>query len=341
MTKARNILSPSASDRCWPTLLAACALLLSMLAPAAVSAAADPTTADCLAANERSISLRNKHQLRAARAELLICATASCPEDVRNECARRVAEVNSQMPTIVFEIKDQHDNDLSAVAVAMDGQTLVERLEGTALSIDPGEHVFVFSAAGQPPVEKRLVIRESEKGRRERIVIGAPGAPGGPVAPAPTPPIAGPAQPAVAPPTFALSPPMAQQQPVYHDAGPDGGKSTRRIIGIVVGGVGVVALGVALYEQLTARSRYSSSKRAADSMERAVADTSRELYEQASDAQTYAIVFGAAGAVALGTGLVLILTSLGGSESRSAAAVPRITPVITQRSAAVTYTHAF
>jgi hypothetical protein len=327
MTKAKNISSPNASDCRAPSRwYGACALLCLLSVTTSVSAAADPTTADCLAANERSIAFRNRHELRAARAELLICATSSCPEDVRTECARRVTEVNAQMPTIVFEIKDRDDNDLSAVAVAMDGQRLVERLEGTALSIDPGEHVFVFSVAGEPPVEKRLVIRESEKGRRERIIIGSQ-QPESPVAVSQVPASWG---------TSNTQDPVAVQ-----DSNPGNGKSVRRVIGVVAAGVGAAALGVALYEQLTARSRYAASERAAQSTNYAVAETAQPLYDQASDAQTYAIVFGAVGAVSLGTGVVLILTSLGGSEARSAASSARITPVFTQTAAAVTYTTAF
>jgi len=136
--------------------------------------AADPTTADCLASSESSLKLRSQHKLRDARTQLLVCAAATCPADIREECTRRVAEVNAAMPTIVFEVKDAAGNDLGAVVVTMDGAPLVERLEGIALSIDPGQHTFSFTAAGQPPVKKDLLIREGDKERRERIALGAP-----------------------------------------------------------------------------------------------------------------------------------------------------------------------
>ena len=100
--------------------------------------AADPTTADCLNANNRSIDLRNNHRLRAARGQLLICAANNCPADIRKECTRRVDEVNGQIPTIIFEAKDAASGkDLSAVKVTMDGELIADRLEGTAISIDP------------------------------------------------------------------------------------------------------------------------------------------------------------------------------------------------------------
>src|SRR5271165_2147015 len=72
----------------------------------------DPTLADCITANESSIALRRQHKLRAARAQLLVCSAASCPEEIRSECVRRVTDVNVAMPTIVFNAKDGSGNDL-------------------------------------------------------------------------------------------------------------------------------------------------------------------------------------------------------------------------------------
>jgi hypothetical protein len=50
---------------------------------------------------------------------------------------RRVDEINAAIPTVIFEAKDGAGGDLSAVRVTMDGEVLAERLEGTALSINP------------------------------------------------------------------------------------------------------------------------------------------------------------------------------------------------------------
>src|SRR3569832_1401140 len=146
--------------------------LLTVLTASLRAWAADPTTADCLSATESALTLRNQHKLRDARAQLLTCAAATCPSDVRDECVRRVAEVNAAMPTIVFEVKDGAGNDVSGVRVDMDGGVLAEHLEGTALSIDPGELTFMFTHAGDPQVQKLFVIREGEKGGRERIAKG-------------------------------------------------------------------------------------------------------------------------------------------------------------------------
>ena len=119
-----------------------------LLAPAGRATAADPTTADCLAANDKSISLRNEHKLLGARTQSLVCAASSCPAEIRKECERRIDLVNASMPTVVFEAKDGSGNDLSAVTVKMDGALLAERLEGTAMPLDPGAHTFTFDSLG-------------------------------------------------------------------------------------------------------------------------------------------------------------------------------------------------
>jgi hypothetical protein len=214
------------------------AVLVTVAAP---SVAADPSAAECLGANEKAISLRNDHKLRAARAQLVICAASSCPVDVRNECVRRVAEVNTAIPTIVFEVKDAAGRDLSAVKVSMDGQPLVDQLDGTALSIDPGKHTFTFDAAGQPTIDKLLVIREGQKGRREAVTFG------GPAAAAPTPAsISTQSAPVIAPQTETIS---------TQAGGRSGGLSGQKVGALVAGGVGVAGIAVGSIFGLSAISK--------------------------------------------------------------------------------------
>jgi hypothetical protein len=310
--------------------LAAC-LLAALLGRADRAAAADPTTADCLVANDRSIALRNQHQLRAARAELLVCAAPSCPADVRSECVRRVAEVNAQMPTVVFEVRDSEGNDLSAVTVTMDGQPLAPRIEGTALSIDPGAHEFVFTAPDFPAVHKHWIIREAEKGRRERVTMGAP-------VPARPPEV----RPAEAPPGPLVPEPARPAPPEAAAAKPSGGLGAQRVVGIVVGGLGAVGLGVALLEQITANSRYSHSQKAATSMDIAVRETTHPLYQQARRAQNYAIMFAAAGTLAVGAGLVLLFVAADESEpSADSVARQSIVPTLAPGGGGLVYSSTF
>jgi hypothetical protein len=106
---------------------------------------------------------------------------------VRDDCVKRLDELESAQPTIVFSVTDGAGHDLVAVKVSVDGAVLAEKLDGAALEVDPGAREFTFEVAGQPPVKQTIVIREGEKGRSERIALGpAPqAAPAQPLPPAP------------------------------------------------------------------------------------------------------------------------------------------------------------
>jgi hypothetical protein len=272
-------------------LLSFCVLASLALAERS-SRAADPTTADCLAASESSLALRNQHKLRDTRAQLLTCAAPSCPADVRDECARRVAEVNAAIPTIVFAAKDAAGNDLVAVKVTMDGQPIAERLEGTALSIDPGEHTFTFETAGQANVQQRFVIREGEKDRRERIIFGAPSVVTAP-APAPEP---GPA------PILASSPTMPPPS-----GSVSSGLGTRRILGIVAAGIGVVGLGVGIGYGLSAMSKHDTANNACPTSQ-CLTKGDVDLWNQAVSAGNISTAGFIVGAVGLAGGAALWFT---------------------------------
>lgn len=315
-----------------PSLHAVLAIsaLASLHALPLTAAAADPTTGECLSAYERSIKLRSQHELTAAREQLLVCASPSCPEDVRNECASRIAEVSAQLPTLVFEAKDREGNDLVAVTVTMDGAPLVERLDGSALPIDPGEHDFVFSMEGAPSVTKHVLVREGDKTRHESVVLGAEPAPE-PVVEQPPALVAAP----VAPP---LPAPEAAPAPVAPPPSAAARSTTSRSVGIAVAAAGVAALGAAIVEQVNARSHYTDSQQAAVSGDASERARTHGLYVDAEHAQTLAIVIAAAGAVALGTGAYLIVSSMLDTAPRRDVA---LAPWLSTSGGGVSYAHRF
>ena len=254
--------------------------------------AAEPTTADCLAASEKSLTHRNQHKLREAREQLLICSAASCPADIRDECVRRVGEVNASMPTLVFDAKDAAGNDLLAVKVTMDGQPVADRLDGVALSIDPGEHMFTFETEGQPPVQKKLVLREGEKHRQERIVFGVT------VAPEPL------GAPAAPPPPITI--PQSRETPLPSEGTPSG-IGTQRILAIASAGVGVIGLGFWVGYGLNAMSKHDEAKKACPSV--CTDQHGVDLWNQASSAGNISTVGFIVGAAGLVGGAVLWFTT--------------------------------
>jgi hypothetical protein len=136
--------------------------------------AENPSIGECLSATEAATKLKSQHKLKASRAQLLVCSSASCPGEIRQECAKKIEEVNSAIPSIVFAVKNQAGKDVIAVKVTVDGQVVAERLDGSAIPIDPGAHDVTIEAEGQPPVNESLVVHEGEKDRRENITVGTP-----------------------------------------------------------------------------------------------------------------------------------------------------------------------
>jgi|HubBroStandDraft_4_1064222.scaffolds.fasta_scaffold15428_2 hypothetical protein len=150
------------------------------------TANAAPTTgASCTLASDQSIKLRTDKKLRAARDQAQVCAAASCSAKVRKACQKRVADLATAIPTVVFLVKDSKGHGVSAVNVSLDGDSLADHLDGTALSVDPGQHTFTFETAGMPPYDQSFLIIEGQKDRHETITLPAP-APASP----PPPPVA-------------------------------------------------------------------------------------------------------------------------------------------------------
>jgi hypothetical protein len=216
-----------------------CAVALLVAAGQPRARAADPTTGQCLAATEAGLAARKDGRLRDARAQYLICAAATCPADVRQECFRRFGEIDAAIPTIVFEAKDAAGNDVGNVRVTMDGRPFAPRLEGRALAIDPGRHEFTFEAPGKIAVRKEFVIGESEKNRRERVIFGPPAvvAQSGP----------------------AKEPIVSPLQPVPATPAAKGGWSTRRTLALVTAGVGVVGVGIGIGFGIAAITKHNAA----------------------------------------------------------------------------------
>jgi hypothetical protein len=283
------------------TILAAATALLATRG----ARAADPTTADCVSATEASFKSGNEHKLRAERSQLLTCASSSCPSDIRKECVRRVQELSQQIPTIIFGAKDASGADLSAVRVTMDGEVLAERLEGTALSIDPGEHMFTFETAGRPTVTKTLVIQQAQKDRREVVTFATPTVAPSPVLPSPTP---------APPPTNILVPTTTTSPPTSTASGH--GLGMQKILALVAGGVGVVGVGVGTAFGVVAMSKKNDAQNACPTGSCAT-QADANLWSDAGSAGNVSTAAFVLGGVALAGGVVLWFTAPSGRSAGS------------------------
>jgi hypothetical protein len=73
------------------------------------------------------------------------------------------------LPTVVVQAIDAGGHDLTDVKVTVDGQPFLDRLDGKAVPIDPGEHLFGFERPGAKRIDRAIVISQGEKNRRLEI----------------------------------------------------------------------------------------------------------------------------------------------------------------------------
>jgi hypothetical protein len=254
--------------------------------------AADPSVSDCLMAAETSLKLRAEHKLRLTRTQLLVCSSSSCPGEVRQECMRRIDEVNAASPTIVLAVKDRAGRDLSTVRVSVDGQVVAERLDGSALPIDPGPHEFTFEASGVPPVTDTVILHEGEKDRRETVTLAV-----GTPAPASADGSDG-----------ALGADGSRP-------GTAGAGKTQRVVGLVAGAVGVAGLAAGGVFGVLASSSWKTAQRECPDHTGCSSQAMTDRSHAVTDA-TVATVGFIAGGVLLASGLTLYLSAPRGDSPR-------------------------
>jgi hypothetical protein len=148
---------------------AACALATLPSRPAR----ADQVDA-CIATAEEAQRLRQSVKLIRSREKLVACSQAACPTVVRSDCSRWLAEVDELVPSLVLRAVDSAGADLTDVVVTVDGQVIAERLDGSEIHVDPGQHVFRLTRAGAPPIEQNVLIREGEQHRTLSVVCPGP-----------------------------------------------------------------------------------------------------------------------------------------------------------------------
>jgi hypothetical protein len=212
--------------------------------------------------------------------------------------------------------------------VRIAGQEFPSSISGTPFPVDPGEQEIVVSAPGKKTWTRRVTLAEGPGTSTFDV-----------------PPLEDAQEAASAPvPIKAETPVSTRQQETDHVTDSSGG-NTKRTIGFVVAGAGVLALGAGGFFGLRALSKNGDSNDAADaarsawasgnsSEARRLADQSTSDHDSASSSQTVGIIAGATGAVALGVGIYLIVTA---KKAPTTAVVPMIGPNVAGASASLAF----
>jgi serine/threonine-protein kinase len=237
--------------------------------------------------------------------------------DDREELARTEASaLEPKLTRMVIEVSPEAANT-PGFEVKRDGTSVPAGLWGVPSPVDPGKHVIDITAPGKKPV--RIEATAEGAGATNRVVVG-PLEDGTSVAPA---------APVAAPPPGPAAPPAGAPPESPPDSGSKPG-STQRVIGYVVGGLGIVGLGVGGVFAFGAMSDNDSAEKICPEYPKGDCskddvETHKDLVAQAkaSGLNSY-VAFGLGGAGVI-AGAVLILTAPSAPKNTTALA---LTPVV-------------
>jgi hypothetical protein len=181
----------------------------------------------CLSSYEEAQRSRQEGKLRKAREQLAVCAVPTCPAVASRDCIKWLREVDEAIPSIVPAVVDAAGKDVVDARVLVDGQVVASHLSGSPLPLDPGAHRIRIEREGSAAIEETFVLRVGEKNRRVDLRL-----------------------PAGSSPTIARSRPRPSAASAPEAASSDGTSAAP----LILGGVGVVALGAFAYLGLSARS---------------------------------------------------------------------------------------
>jgi hypothetical protein len=273
-----------------------------LLVLAAPSARADDAKKLCTAAYDQAQSLRDAHKLREAREQLRICSQSSCTAFIAKDCTEWLDEVERSLPTVVLSAKDAAGRDLLQVRVSVDGQPLVQVLDGKAMPLDAGPHTFRFEQADGASATLQVFVKEGDKNvgvaavlSREASAAGSEAQPASSQPPSPAPP--------------------TQEAPLHPDVPP-----ARRTIGWIVGSTGVAGLVTGSVTGALAIATWNTATKECPPhvgcSQQAMLD-----HNQASGFATASTVAFVAGGVLGAVGAVLILTAPTGHAARVGVAI--------------------
>jgi hypothetical protein len=98
----------------------------------------------------------------------------SCPQVIRDDCAKFGAEVEALLPTVVVVARSTSGQDLAGATVKIDGSAQALPVDGRAIFVDPGPHVFKVATRAGAEASVTAQIGTSEKGRPVVIVTPPP-----------------------------------------------------------------------------------------------------------------------------------------------------------------------
>lgn len=221
--------------------------------------------------------------------EVVRQASASGDTKRADVAQEKVTLIESKLSRVTLRVASPE-----GVAFALDGNALQAAVVGTALPIDPGDHVIEATEAGKKPYKSSFHVDDQSSS-----IVDIPALEDAPAVVAPPPPS------------------TDTTLPDEHS-----GSNGKRTAGYIVGGAGVVALGVGVFFGIKTLSLASDVKSECPNGPCSSQDGIDKNSSAHTDALVSDITLGV-GVVAIAAGAYLILTS---KSSESSHAAFRITP---------------
>jgi len=145
-------------------------IAVAVVALSPVRALAD-TKQECSDSYYRTQVLRDADKLQEGIREARVCAREACPQFIREDCSRWMADLEARVSTIIVAAVDASGRSVSDAIVSLDGVPWLDRLGRDAQVISKGPHTLEITVQGAPPQKKAIVVREGEKNRTITIAI--------------------------------------------------------------------------------------------------------------------------------------------------------------------------
>jgi hypothetical protein len=218
-------------------------------------------------------------------------AAAAMAKDPREKVARqRAADLEKKLARLTINIAPEN----KAVVVKRDGIFVGASELGNPLPVDPGTHEIVASATGYKTWKKFIDVPPQSTNTSITIPVLEPDTASSPSTPPVTAPPAG--------------PPTTGPEPAKREEGESDG-STQRVIGVVVGGIGIVGVGVGTFFAFDAKSTYDKSNKDGRCTNNECYPEGTQLRHDAESKATIATIAIGVGAAAIVAGAVLFFTA--------------------------------
>jgi hypothetical protein len=118
--------------------------------------------AACIDASTRGQQSKLTARYGEAQRAFAACSASECPDAIRADCAKGLAEVDALIPSVVFAVRDERGLDVNDATLLLDDAEV--RLDGKPLPLEVGPHQLSLKR-GSVAVNQTLIVTAGEKGR--------------------------------------------------------------------------------------------------------------------------------------------------------------------------------